>query len=133
VRGYDSAGTVTTTVFPGAEVIDVTAPTVAIIGAPSASLTTAWPVSLPVNMTLKAGHTTLLKSGNADADPALGGSGNISRTVTLTNLRGDGALTIQRVAGNAPPHGAGCRAPVQRVPGDHARRHAVVRLGDGRL
>jgi hypothetical protein len=56
-------------------------------------------------MTLKAGHTTLLKSGNADADPALGGSGNISRTVTLTNLRGDGALTIQRVAGNGPPAG----------------------------
>jgi hypothetical protein len=83
------------------------APTVA-ISPPSPAATNAGPVSFTVAysganaVTLTPGDVTLVKTGTADATMVVvSGSGNTERTVTLSDLTGDGTLAISLAAGTA--------------------------------
>src|SRR5206468_7428961 len=87
--------------------VDNTAPTVS-IGAPSPTSTTAGPVSYTVtyadtafsSSTLGVGDITLNTTGTATASIGVSGTGT-TRTVTLSNITGDGALGISLAAGTA--------------------------------
>ncbi len=85
---------------------DTIAPTVA-IGAPSSSTTKSGPVTFTVTYTgadsvsLVAGNVTLNKTGTADGTVAVTGSGNGTRTVTISNITGNGTLGISIAAGSA--------------------------------
>ncbi|MCC6490971.1 MAG: hypothetical protein IT364_26020, partial [Candidatus Hydrogenedentes bacterium] len=86
--------------------VDKTAPT-ASIGAPSVTTTANGPVTYTVTysgasgVTLDAGDVTLNASGNATGDIAVTGSGNVSRTVVISNITGNGTLGISIAAGTA--------------------------------
>ncbi len=85
--------------------IDKTAPTLA-IGSPSASLTRSGPVTWQVtyadanfaSASLAAGDLTLGSTGTATGTLAVSGSGT-TRTVTLSDISGDGTLGISIAAG----------------------------------
>ena len=84
-----------------------TTPPVAVIGAPSATVTKAGPVTYTVTytdadaVTLAAGNVTLVKTGTADGTIAVSGTENITRTVTISGITGDGTLGISIAAGTA--------------------------------
>jgi prepilin-type N-terminal cleavage/methylation domain-containing protein/prepilin-type processing-associated H-X9-DG protein len=86
--------------------VDNTAPGIA-IGAPSASVATNGPVSFTItysgaqNVTLADADIALATTGTANATLAVSGTGNTVRTVTLSNLTGDGNLGISIAAGTA--------------------------------
>jgi len=79
--------------------VDNTGPEVN-ISAPSKTVTNTGPVSYTVSFTgaqavsLNDTFITLNKTGDADADVAVSGSGVSFRTVTLSNITGDGTLSI---------------------------------------
>ncbi len=84
-----------------------TTPPVAVIGAPSAMVTKAGPVTYTVSytgadaVTLAAANVTLNKTGTADGTIAVSGTGNTARTVTISDITGDGTLGISIAAGTA--------------------------------
>ncbi|MBN1380491.1 MAG: carboxypeptidase regulatory-like domain-containing protein [Deltaproteobacteria bacterium] len=86
--------------------LDTTPPTLA-IGSPSAASTNSGPVSYTVTYTgaasisLSAEDITLNKTGTADGTAAVSGSGNFTRTVTLSNISGEGSIGISIAAGTA--------------------------------
>jgi|GEM_PF-1753099 len=111
--------------------VDTTPPTV-VIGAPSSNSTSFGPVSYavtysdanPLTVTLTNAHLTLHKTGDADAQVLVSGTGT-NRTVTLTNITGfNGTLGISLAAatavdtaGNpAPAAGPSATFTVQRPP-----------------
>jgi len=53
------------------------------------------------SVTLAAGNITLNKTGSANGTLAVSGSGTLSRTVTVSNVTGDGSLGISVAAGTA--------------------------------
>ena len=77
------------------------------VGAPSASITNTGPVSYTVNYTGAASVTldetdiTLNTTGDATGDVAVTGSGTTTRTVTISNITGDGTIAISIAAGTA--------------------------------
>ncbi len=86
--------------------VDNTPPTLS-IGAPSTALTRAGPVTYTVTysaadaVTLAPGNITLNKTGTANGTVAVSGSGNTSRTVTISSITGEGTLGISIAAGTA--------------------------------
>lgn len=87
-------------------VADNTPPDIA-IGAPSSSLTSTGPVAYTVTyntataVNLTAADITLQQVGTANGTIAVSGTGNYSRTVTISNITGDGELGIQIGPGTA--------------------------------
>jgi VCBS repeat-containing protein len=83
-----------------------TPPTVA-IGAPSAPLTAGGPVSYTVTYTgadtvsLADQDVSLNATGTASGQATVSGSGTATRTVTISNITGDGTLGISLAAGTA--------------------------------
>jgi hypothetical protein len=87
--------------------IDNTPPTVDASG-PSSSLTSSGPVMYTLTyggesaVTLAVGDIALVPTGDADADIAIGGAkAPTQRTVILSNITGDGTLSIMVAAGTA--------------------------------
>lgn len=86
--------------------VDNTPPTIT-IGAPSVTETRTGPVTFPVTyggasaVTLSPAHVTLVTTGTATGDISVSGTGSSSRNVTISNITGDGMLTIQIAAGTA--------------------------------
>jgi len=86
--------------------ITTTTPAVS-IGAPSASMTRAGPVSFTISyadvdaISLNAADVTLNKSGTADGAVQVAGEGTENRTITIASITGDGTLGISLKAGTA--------------------------------
>ncbi|HPC18516.1 MAG TPA: Ig-like domain-containing protein, partial [Candidatus Hydrogenedentes bacterium] len=84
-----------------------TIPPSVLIGPPSVETTAAGPVAYEVLyggadiITLSEQDVTLVKSGSADGSVTVSGTGVASRTVTVENIVGDGALAISIDAGTA--------------------------------
>lgn len=91
--------------------IDLTPPEISISG-PSTGLTRGGPVTYTVtydgadNVTLIAANVTLNKTGTANGSVSVSGSGNTTRTVTISNITGDGTLGISIAAGTASDNAA---------------------------
>ncbi|NLN75047.1 MAG: family 10 glycosylhydrolase [Armatimonadetes bacterium] len=87
-------------------IVDNNPPTV-LISAPSADAASVGPITYTLtydgasSITLASGNVSLDKDGNVDADVAISGSGTTTRTVTLSNITGDGTLGISIAAGTA--------------------------------
>nr|HPO15903.1 PA14 domain-containing protein [Candidatus Hydrogenedentota bacterium] len=85
---------------------DYTPPTVT-ISEPSSARTKSGPVTYTVTygeestITLKSGDITLNQTGSADGSVSVSGSGNTSRTVTISGITGNGTLGISIGAGTA--------------------------------
>ena len=83
-----------------------TAPTVN-IGSPSSAITRSGPVSFTISyananaITLAGSNITLNKTGTADGTISVSGAGLVERTVTISNITGNGALGISIGAGTA--------------------------------
>ena len=106
----DNAGNTAPTAGPSTTfTVDNTAPTVT-IGAPSATVTKAGPITYTVTyadalsgiatVSLIDTNVTLNTTGTATATIAVTGTGN-ARTVTLSSITGDGTLGISIAAGTA--------------------------------
>ena len=88
-------------------IVDNTAPTIS-LGAPSATLTAAGPITYTVTYadanfntsTLVAGNITLNKTGTASGTVGVAGSG-LTYTVTISSITGNGTLGISIAAGTA--------------------------------
>ena len=86
--------------------VDNTKPEVS-LDSPSTEMTTSGPVTYTVTyddataVTLTSANVTLNKAGTANGTVAVSGSGNSSRTVTISNITGDGTLGISVAAGTA--------------------------------
>ncbi|HIJ73893.1 MAG TPA: DUF5011 domain-containing protein, partial [Candidatus Hydrogenedentes bacterium] len=87
-------------------VIDNTPPAIS-IGEPSATVTAAGPVTYTVScsgaatVVLAAEHVALHATGTASGSVAVAGAGAETRTVTLSDISGDGSLAISLAAGVA--------------------------------
>jgi hypothetical protein len=85
---------------------DTSKPTVA-ISTPSATPTKSGPVTYTLtytgadSITLAPANVTLNKTGTANGTVVVSGTGNMSRTVTVSNIAGDGTLGISIVSGTA--------------------------------
>lgn len=86
--------------------VDNTPPTVS-TGTPSALSTASGPVSYAISysgatsVALSSQHVTLHKTGSANGTVSVTGTGTTSRTVTISNISGDGTLAISLAAGTA--------------------------------
>jgi hypothetical protein len=86
--------------------VDNTAPAIT-FGAPSVSATRGGPVTIPVNyegatsITLPTSKITLNRTGTANGTVAVSGSNTFLRTVTISNITGDGTLSISVQGGSA--------------------------------
>ncbi len=96
----DNAGNLSATVGPSTIFnVDNTAPTKT-ISAPSLTDTNSGPVAYTISysgadaITLANNDVTLNKTGTADGNVAVSGSGTTERTVTISNITGDGTLGI---------------------------------------
>ena len=102
----DTAGNPNTAAVQFSRTFDSVAPTVT-IGAPSASITSAAPVSYTVtyggadSVTLANGDVTLNTTGTATGVVGVSGSGTASRTVTISGITGNGTLGISIGLGSA--------------------------------
>jgi hypothetical protein len=115
--GLDDVGASAPGAGPSAEfAVDNTPPTIG-IGSPSVSLTRTGPVEFQVqyggssSITLQNDNVTLNKTGTANATVGVSGSGTTVRTVTLSNVTGDGTLGITILSGTAADE-AGNLAPL---------------------
>ncbi len=110
----DSMGSLASAAGPSASFSVVVGPQVVISG-PSVSQASTGPVTYTLTylnastITLSDTDITLNRSGTANATTSISGSGN-TRTVTLSNLSGDGTLGISVAAGTATSAG-GTAAP----------------------
>lgn len=102
----DAAGNIGSDMSADELTIDATAPAVD-ISAPSASITTTGPVTYTVTytgadaVTLSNGDVTLNSTGDATGIATVSGSDNVTRTVTINNISGNGALDISLAANTA--------------------------------
>lgn len=103
----DAAGNLAPAAGPASSVyVDNTKPEIS-IDSPSVEMTTSGPVTYTVtyddasSVTLTSSDITLNKTGTANGTVAVSGSGNSSRTVTISNITGDGTLGISVAAGTA--------------------------------
>jgi parallel beta-helix repeat protein len=109
------------------------------IGGPSAALTAGGPASFTISYTdaavvsLAAGDIALNSSGTASGTVGVSGEGLAARTVTLSNITGDGALGISLAVDTArdnadnPAPGAG---PSVTFTVDNSAPEAVISLLD---
>jgi hypothetical protein len=87
-------------------VVPVNPPSVA-LGAPSVTKTKSGPVTVSVtytnanNVSLGAGQVVVNKTGSANAAVQVSGSGTASRVITLSNMSGDGTVSVSVAAGTA--------------------------------
>ena len=87
-------------------VVDNSAPTLS-LSAPSATSTSNGPITYMLTysnadtITLANSNITLIKTGTANGTAAVSGSGNTSRTVTISAITGDGTLGISVAANTA--------------------------------
>ncbi|MFT6504952.1 MAG: hypothetical protein ACJAWU_000767 [Oleispira sp.] len=104
-RAIDVASNGNTAATQASSAFDNEAPTFA-IGAPSVTTTRNGPVTYTLNyanadnITLALNNITLNKTGDADGTLALSGTDN-SRTVTISDISGDGTLAISIAANSA--------------------------------
>ena len=104
-RAIDVASNGNTVATQASSAFDNEAPTFA-IGAPSVTTTRNGPVTYTLNyanadnITLALNNITLNKTGDADGTLALSGTDN-SRTVTISDISGDGTLAISIAANSA--------------------------------
>ncbi len=102
LAGNTAAGAGPSTTF----IQDSVAPTLS-ISAPSNGFTDSAPVSYTVtyagadSITLAPADVTLNKTGNANGIVEVSGTGNTTRTVTITNITGHGTIGISLAAGTA--------------------------------
>ncbi len=86
--------------------VDNTGPS-AVLGTPSAALTKSGPVSYTVtyndaaSVVLTPGQVVLNKTGTANGTVSVSGTGNSTRTVTISGITGDGTLGISLAPGTA--------------------------------
>ena len=96
--------------------VDNTPPTIS-LGSPSVTLTRTGPVAFQVqyggssSVTLQNANVTINKTGTANAAVGVSGSGTSARTVTLSDVTGDGTLGITILSGTAVDE-AGNLAPL---------------------
>ena len=120
--------------------LTVNSPVQVSIGQPSATMTSGGPVSYTVTytgadtVTLSAANVTLNKTGTANGTVQVSGSGNTGRTVTISDIAGDGTLGISLVDGTASV--AGCGAALAAGPSatflvDNTPPGAVVVTDEG--
>lgn len=114
----DAAGNKAPAAGPSATVIVDNPPSVT-IGAPSTASTKTGPVTYTItyanaaSITLSSSDVTLNQTGTAFGTVAVSGTGTTTRTVTISNITGDGTLGISIAAGTAvdaggkPAHEAG--------------------------
>lgn len=85
-------------------------PPIISVGQPSATTTKSGPITYKVTytdataVTLKASDVTLMKTGTANGVVSVSGTGNATRTVTVSNITGNGSFRIliaDRTASNA--------------------------------
>ena len=111
----DTAGNVAPAAGPSATFTADNTPPTPVIGAPSVTATRNGPVTYTLtysgaaSISLVAGNISLNRTGSANADVAISGSGLATRTVTLSNITGDGTIGISVAAGTAVD-GAGLSA-----------------------
>ncbi|MFZ2448286.1 MAG: Ig-like domain-containing protein [Syntrophobacteraceae bacterium] len=106
--GTDLAGNVVASTPTGGATFDVdnTAPTLA-IDAPSADNTRSGPITYRANyvgadtITLGPADITLNATGTATGTIAVSGGGKLGRTITISNIVGEGTLGISIAAGTA--------------------------------
>ncbi|MDB6022539.1 MAG: hypothetical protein JWQ04_2396, partial [Pedosphaera sp.] len=86
---------------------NITTPMTVSLSAPSTQLTSSGPVTYTVTytsantITLGSGGVTLNRTGTANGTVVVSGSGNSTRTVTVTNIIGEGSLGISVAANTA--------------------------------
>ncbi|HBV99394.1 MAG TPA: hypothetical protein DEF36_20435, partial [Desulfotomaculum sp.] len=106
VKYRNAAGNETSGTISDSITLDTTAPTIS-ISAPSELLTASSSVTYAVYytgahaVTLASGDITLNKAGTADGTVAVTGTGNSTRTVTISGITGDGTLGISIAAATA--------------------------------
>jgi hypothetical protein len=126
----DAVGNASIAVTAQTFVVDNTPPGIS-LGAPSDDYAQHGPVTYTVSytgassVTLAAGNVTLVSDppGGVTGDIAVSGSGTSARTITLTNLQGDGTVhvsvaagTAVDLAGNAAPAATGATFVVDNTP-----------------
>lgn len=103
----DTAGNAAVAAGPSATVVVDNIPPTVSISEPSAQMTGTGPVTYTItytgadSVTLSAADVIVDMGGAVDADAAVTGSGTTTRTVTLSNIVGDGSLGISLAAGTA--------------------------------
>jgi hypothetical protein len=91
---------------PTSYTIDNTPPGVS-IGAPSSSVANSGPVNYTVSyigataIDLAAGDITLSRTGTANGSVSVSGTGTSARTVTLSDISGEGTISVAIAAGTA--------------------------------
>lgn len=89
-------------------------PPVISLGAPSASLTNVGPVTCSVtylgaySITLAAADISLIRTGTANGVVTVSGTGLSTRTITISNITGDGTLAISIAPGTATNNSGSC-------------------------
>ncbi len=131
----DLAGNLSPGAGPSASfVVDSEGPSVT-IGPPSVAATSSGPVSFVISyagadtVTLAPGAVTLLKTGTANGTVSLTGSGTSERTVTVSDITGEGSLGISIAAGTASDtagNTAGAAGPSQMVTVDRTPPGVVI-------
>ena len=131
----DRAGNLAPATGPSASfVVDSEGPSVT-IGPPSVAATSSGPVSFVISyagadtVTLAPGAVTLLKTGTANGTVSLTGSGTSERTVTVSDITGEGSLGISIAAGTASDtagNTAGAAGPSQMVTVDRTPPGVVI-------
>jgi len=105
VQFRDALGN-TSTSFSDTIVFDTVLPTVS-IGEPSAEFTVTHEITYTVtygevdNVVLTSNDVVLNTTGTANGDVTVSGTGNTTRTVTISNISGGGTLSISLGAGTA--------------------------------
>ncbi len=104
---HDPLGNTTPAVGPSASfTVDNTPPSVS-ISAPSVTAANTGPMSYTVtyngadSVTLSPANIVLNKTGTADGTMSVSGVGSASKTVTISDITGDGTLSITIAAGTA--------------------------------
>lgn len=109
----DAAGNAAPSAGPSSTVTVDNSPLGITIGAPSVTLTNTGPVTYTVTysgvsaISLKSSDVTLNRTGTANGTISVSGSGSAARTVTISNITGDGAIGISIAAGTAAGSGGG--------------------------
>ncbi len=104
---FDAAGNPAPPAGPSATVIVATTPPSASISAPSVPSTSFHPVTFTVtyeraaSVGLSASDVTLNTTGTARGTVSVSGSGNATRTVMVSDIQGDGTISISLAAGTA--------------------------------
>ena len=109
VIGSGAASAASNSVTPNRLITDVGAPSKTIANS-GATVTYTVTYTGAENITLAAGNVALIATGSASGAVTVTGSGNTERTVSISNLTGDGTLGISIAAGTATSAGGAISA-----------------------